>query len=64
MRDSIILSSYLFGSVYLFSESIKNINMWYLNNKKMPYSLIFINGSILGLSGFCFVYSCVYNISK
>ena len=51
MYNSIILSSYLFGSIYLFSQSLKLINKLQLKNKKIPRNLILINGFIFVLSG-------------
>ena len=51
MSNSIILSSSLFGSVYLMSISLGLINMWFLENKKMPRGIIIINGlTFVGVS--------------
>jgi hypothetical protein len=44
MYNSIILSSCLFGSVYIFSKSLESINRSFLENKKIPKKLIIING--------------------
>lgn len=44
MSNYIILSSCLFGSVYLMSKSLELINMSFLDNKKMPPELIIFNG--------------------
>ena len=57
MYNSIILSSCLFGSVYLFSNSLESINRCILKNYKIPYKLIVINSFILVMSGSIFVYS-------
>ncbi len=57
MHNTIILSSCLFGSVYLCSESLKLINDIFLKNKKIPYTLIVINGLTFLLSGSIFLYS-------
>jgi hypothetical protein len=51
MYDSIILSSCLFGSVYIFSKSLELINMSLLENKKIPRKLIVINGLAFIISG-------------
>jgi len=63
MYNSVILSSYLFGSVYLFSVSLKLINMSFIENKKMPVKLIIINGLTLVLSGSIIIYNCTYAFS-
>ncbi len=57
MHNTIILSSCLFGSVYLSSESLKLINNIFLKNKKIPYTLIVINGLTFLLSGSIFLYN-------
>ncbi len=54
MYNSIILSSSLFGSVYLFSKSLELINKSLLEKKKIPYQLIFINGFTFIISGSIF----------
>ena len=63
MYNSIILSSCLFGSVYLFSISLKLINMSFIENKKMPLKLIVINGLTFVLSGSIIIYSFTYAFS-
>ncbi len=57
MYNTIILSSCLFGSVYLSSKSLKLINDIFLKNKKIPYTLIVINGLTFLLSGSIFLYN-------
>ena len=57
MYNSIILSSCLFGSVYIFSKSLENINKSFLENKKIPNKLIIINGLTCIISGSVFLYS-------
>lgn len=65
MHDSIVLSSCLFGSCYLFSVSLVSINRAVLENKIMPPSLIvlnsltlgILNGLTLGMSGSMVIYS-------
>ncbi len=56
MHNSIILSSCLFGSVYIFSKSLEQINNMYLQNK-LSYKLITINGLTFIISGSMFIYS-------
>lgn len=56
MYNSIIISSCLFGSFYLFSQSLELINNSHLENKKMPYKLILINGFTAILSGSIIIY--------
>ena len=55
MSNSIILSSCLFGSVYLTSISLGLINMSFLENKKIPRELFIINGLTFVVSGSIFI---------
>ena len=55
MSNSIILSSCLFGSVYLMSKSLELINRPVLNNKKMPQELIIFNGLTFVVSSSIFI---------
>jgi hypothetical protein len=64
MYNSIILSSCLFGSVYLCSLSLVLINISLLENKKIPKKLIIINGLVFVLSGSILVYSFSVNLQK
>lgn len=57
MNNAIILSSCLFGSVYIFSLSLGLINMSMLENKKIPTKLIWLNGLTFVISGSLFAYS-------
>ena len=57
MYNFIILSSCLFGSVYIFSKSLELINKSSLVNKKIPHKLIVINSLIFVMSGSILVYS-------
>lgn len=57
MYNSIILSSCLFGSVYLFSKSLELTNKAILENKKISNRLIIINGLVFVMSGSIFLYS-------
>jgi len=50
MYNSIILSSCLFGSVYLNVKSIEQINMLFLQKKSIPNRLIILNS-------LCFTFS-------
>ena len=56
MCNSIILSSCLFGSVYLMCKSLELINRSLLENKKIPHELIIINGLTFVASGSMFIY--------
>jgi len=62
MYNSIILYSSLFGSYYLFSQSLGLTNRALLENKKIPTELIIINGLTLVLSGSMIIYS--FNLIK
>jgi len=65
MYNSIILSCCLFGSVYLFSNSLEFLNKSLLKNYKIPYNLIVMNSFIVVMSGSIFVYSFhFFNIVK
>ena len=55
MYNSIILSSCLFGSVYIFSKSFESMNRSFLENKKIPNKLIIVNGLICIISGSVFL---------
>lgn len=55
MKDSIILSSCLFGSVYLMGKSLEKINQMILYDKKISRKLIIINGVIFVWSSCIFV---------
>ena len=51
-----ILFTSLFGSIYLMSTSLGMINMSFLENKKIPYKLIIINGLTFLISSYVFTY--------
>ena len=57
MNHSIILSSCLFGSVYLYSTSLHAINQSFLENKKISNKFILINGFTCIISGSVFLYT-------
>jgi hypothetical protein len=62
MYNSIIVSSCLFGSVYICSTSLQAINRPFLENKKIPNNLIIINSSIFIISGSVFLYCISYTL--
>ena len=57
MLEPIVLSSYFFGSVYLFSKSLEFINRVYLQDKKIPDKLIVLNGLTFVMTGTVVLYS-------
>ena len=57
MYNSIILSSCLFGSVYLFSKSLELTNSLLLENKKIPHKLLIINGLTFVSSASIIIYN-------
>ena len=60
MLESIVLSSYFFGSVYLFSKSLEFMNRVYLEDKKIPDKLIVLNGLTFVMTGTIILYG--YNL--
>ena len=62
MYNYIILSSCLFGSVYIFSTSLQSINRTFLENKKIPNNLIIINGLTFIISGYVFLYGINHTV--
>jgi hypothetical protein len=62
MYNSIILSSSLFGSVYLISISLGLINRSLLENKKIPRELIIINGLTFVVSSSIFIAGTLSNL--
>ncbi len=62
MYNSIILSSCLFGSMYIFSKSLESINTSFLENKKIPNKLIIINSLTCIISGSVFLYGVIKGI--
>jgi hypothetical protein len=57
MREHIIVSSCLFGSVYLFTKSLYLLNRTLLENNTMPNNLIMLNGLTFVMSGSVVVYT-------
>ena len=63
MYNSIILSSCLFGSVYIFSTSLQEINRSFLENKQIQNILI-INGVTFIIFGSVFLYGISFTNMK
>ncbi len=57
IANSIILSSFLFGSVYLCSTTLTLINMTYIENIKIPNGLIVLNGFTFIMTGSLVIYT-------
>ena len=55
--NSIILTSCLFGSVYIYSTSLKLINKSFLLNKYLINKLLIINGLTCIISGSIILYN-------
>ena len=62
MYKSIVLSSCLFGSVYIYSKSLELINKSFLENKKISNKLMIINGLTCIISGSIFLYGIRYTL--
>ncbi len=62
MYNSIITSSCLFGSVYIFSKSLINLNNAFLEEKTNK-KIIIMNGLTFLLSGSVFIYSINHGIN-
>ena len=64
MTHCIILSSCLFGSVYLMAKSLDNINRLFsgdrriINNTKIPRKLLFLNGLTFVVYSAIFIGGC------
>jgi hypothetical protein len=54
--QSIILSSILFGSVYIFSTSLIGINKMFLKNRNFTLNFIIINGLIITITSSILIY--------
>jgi hypothetical protein len=57
LNNAIILSAGAFGSIYLFSTMLKELNKYWLKNVKIPYSFYIINGFVI--IGSSFTYGCL-----
>lgn len=62
MLKYVVLSSCLFGSVYICSKSLHLMNQAYLENKKIPNKLMIINGLTFIFSGSVFIYGIHHTI--
>jgi hypothetical protein len=60
LNNAIILSAGAFGSIYLFSTMLKELNKYWLKNVKIPYSFYIINGFVIIGSSFTYGY-LLYN---
>ena len=56
MYKAIILSSCLFGSFYVCSQSLEFINKSQSEKKQLPYKLFLLNGFTFILSGSVIIY--------
>ncbi len=54
LNNAIILSAGAFGSIYLFSTMLKELNKYWLKNVKIPYSFYIINGFVIIGSSFTY----------
>ena len=61
MYNSIILSSSLFGSLYIFTTSLQLLNKSFLERSN---NLIIINGLTFIISGSVFLYSIKYGFKN
>ena len=57
MYNYIILSTSIFGSIYLMSKSLECINRPFIENREVPTKLILVNGFIFGVSSTLFIYT-------
>jgi hypothetical protein len=64
MYKSIVLSTCLYGSVYIFCTSLTMINMTLLKKRKVPRELILLNGLTFISSGFIFLHISVPALSR
>ena len=51
VSEAIIISSFMFGSVYLYSTTLKLINETYSHDKMDSGSIHMLNGLTIGLAG-------------
>ena len=62
IKDVIILSSTIIGSVYLFSNTMHRINKKCLENGKYPFLLYMIDGFTIIASGSLYIYFSIKSI--
>jgi uncharacterized membrane protein len=66
-NNSIILSSCLYGSIFIFSTSLCLINnSLLLENKKISRKLVYLNGLVFVISSYIYIYTLhsFYKIKK
>lgn len=63
MYNHFIVSSCLFGSFYIFGETLMLTNRALLEDKKIPNKLFIINSLTMLVSGSIIVYSCFKGIN-
>ena len=56
LNEAIVLSAGAFGSIYLFSTILKELNKYWLKNVKVPYSFYILNGFVIIGSSFTYGY--------
>jgi hypothetical protein len=62
LHKTIVLSSCLLGSIYMFSKSLEMMNNSLLEDKKIPNALIAINSLTFLFSGYIVVQHCIYSL--
>jgi hypothetical protein len=56
LNNTIILSAGAFGSIYLFSTMLTELNKYWLKNVKIPYYFYILNGFVIIGSSFTYGY--------
>lgn len=64
LNNAIILSAGAFGSIYLFSTFLKEINKFWLKDKKTHYLFYILNGFTFVASTFTYGYLVYQNYIK
>jgi hypothetical protein len=64
LNNAIVLSGAAFGSIYLFSTFLKEINKFWLKDKKTHYSFYIINGFVFAGSTFMYGFLVYQNYIK
>ena len=60
----ILLTTTLFGTVYIFTNTLKNMNDMLLENKKISLPIYLINIDTIFFSGSLFVFSVIKTIKN
>ncbi len=60
----ILLTTTLFGTVYIFTNTLKNLNDLLLENKKISFPIYLINIGTICFSGSLFVFSVMKTIKN